>query len=70
MEAVLDEVRQIVFYDDTGGEFSMTVSGGVAELSDDSATLDDLIRIADDAPYEAKEGGRDRVIAAGDDTAR
>ncbi len=48
----------------------MTVSGGVAELSDDSATLDDLIRIADDALYEAKEGGRDRVIVAGDDTAR
>ena len=59
-----------MFHDDTGGEFSMTVSGGVAELSDDRATLDDLIRIADDALYEAKEGGRDRVIVAGDDTAR
>ncbi len=65
VRAILSEVRDIVFQDDAGGEFSITISGGVAELSDASATLDDLIRIADDALYAAKEGGRDRVIVAG-----
>jgi PleD family two-component response regulator len=68
--AILNEVREIVFHDDTDGEFSITVSSGVAELADESATLDDLIWIADDALYAPKEGGRDRVIATGDATTR
>ncbi len=69
VRAILKEVRGIVFQDDTGGEFSITISGGVAELWDESATLDDLIRSADDALYMAKDTGRDRVIVAGDEHA-
>jgi diguanylate cyclase (GGDEF)-like protein/PAS domain S-box-containing protein len=47
-----------------GGEkIGVTVSAGVAELRP-GESLDGLIRRADDALYEAKTGGRDRVVVA------
>lgn len=42
---------------------SVTVSVGVASLSPDDRGLDDLLRRADRALYEAKQSGRDRVVA-------
>ena len=39
----------------------VTVSIGVASFSQDAKVMDDLIRCADAALYEAKKGGRDRV---------
>jgi diguanylate cyclase (GGDEF)-like protein len=43
----------------------VTVSIGVAEtLSDTAESEEDLIRIADTRLYRAKEGGRNRVVAA------
>jgi len=47
----------------TGGEvdISITVSGGCALGSADAS--DDLIRLADDRLYEAKTGGRNRIVA-------
>ncbi len=39
-----------------------TVSVGVASISDADRTLDDLLRRADAALYEAKQAGRDRVV--------
>jgi two-component system cell cycle response regulator len=39
----------------------ITVSAGVAELQDEQR-LDDLLRQADEALYQAKESGRDRVV--------
>lgn len=44
-----------------GTVVSITVSVGVAELSDQHASLDDLIACADRALYNAKQSGRDRV---------
>jgi len=43
----------------------MTVSIGVAECPAHGDTPESLIASADAALYEAKEGGRDRVVAAG-----
>lgn len=50
-------------FDTTRGKLSMTCSLGVAEGRPDES-IDQLLKRADTALYEAKEGGRDRVVAA------
>jgi len=40
-----------------------TISMGVAAFSQDSLQMEHLISAADEALYEAKETGRDRVVA-------
>jgi diguanylate cyclase (GGDEF)-like protein/PAS domain S-box-containing protein len=47
-----------------GGELSVTVSLGVAGFDPSMATLEDLLKEADKALYEAKRSGRDRVMVA------
>ncbi|MCT7985869.1 response regulator [Laspinema sp. A4] len=41
----------------------LTFSGGVAQYPDDGQTVDTLYRCADQALYQAKSAGRDRIIA-------
>lgn len=49
---------------EVGGEtIGITSSAGVATLSDPEESPDELMRRADDALYQAKEAGRDRVVA-------
>ncbi len=43
---------------------ALTISGGVATFPEDSANAVDLIRCADQALYEAKAAGRNRIVAA------
>ena len=43
---------------------SLTISCGVAEYCSDMNNIDDLIKEADDALYEAKHSGRNRVVTA------
>ena len=43
---------------------SLTVSVGVATLGEDTATLEQLIRVADEELYHAKSAGKNRVAAA------
>lgn len=45
----------------------VTVSIGLAEMRAQGDDLTALLRRADNAMYQAKRGGRDRVVAAGDD---
>lgn len=47
------------------GHVSVTVSGGVATCPRDATDLDGLLARADEALYEAKNGGRDRIARAG-----
>ncbi len=43
------------------GDLTFTASLGVAEMSDDMTTLDDLIQLADNRMYQAKKNGRNQV---------
>ncbi len=51
--------------DDEDGHRHITISIGVAVCPADAATPDALLKLADDALYRAKEGGRNRVVLAG-----
>lgn len=51
-----------------GRTLGFTVSLGVAEYADASGSLEDLIKMADNALYQAKRNGRNRVECAGGDT--
>jgi len=42
----------------------VTVSIGVSHLSESDAGLDEVMKRADDAMYEAKRLGRNRVVTA------
>jgi two-component system cell cycle response regulator len=42
----------------------VTLSAGISALNPESDTADDLLRRADNALYQAKAGGRNRVISA------
>ncbi len=48
---------------DLGGKpVSITISSGIASLSGDQDTFDEILSRADKALYEAKESGRNRVV--------
>jgi len=44
------------------GEIRVTVSIGIATAIPDDRSIDALIRAADEAMYEAKTAGRNRVV--------
>ena len=46
------------------GELRLTISIGLASVTDDRESLDELLKFADNALYQAKRGGRNRVEAA------
>jgi len=46
------------------GDIKVSASIGIASYPDDSITKDDLIKKADEALYEAKRSGRNRVVLA------
>lgn len=56
------EVQQLHF-EHEGRHYSVTVSQGLASLTEDDLTLDNLFARADAAMYEAKRQGKNRVIA-------
>jgi diguanylate cyclase (GGDEF)-like protein len=64
---VLERVRAERFGDPGGERFEISFSAGVAEFPLDGADLQDLCRAADQALYRAKDAGRARVFAAGQD---
>ena len=61
-EELQRSIRALRFSDDAG-EFGITCSFGVAEWEHED-TIDRLLRRADMAMYEAKQTGRDRIVAS------
>jgi len=57
-----DTVGQTVIRSVTGDTLHLTVSLGVASFPDDADHLEDLLRRADQAMYEAKRLGKNRVV--------
>ncbi len=50
-----------------GGHLNLTVSIGVAAFDNSLTTLTDLLKASDNALYQAKQGGRNRVVYIGKD---
>ncbi len=60
-----ERIRQMLaghVFHTASGEFSKTVSIGIAVFPDDADSLAGCLELADKALYQAKEGGRDRVV--------
>ncbi|HEO63755.1 MAG TPA: GGDEF domain-containing protein, partial [Candidatus Omnitrophica bacterium] len=64
-ERIRSEVEQMRFKFEKG-TYKPTISLGVAQYAGDENATDDLIKKADTALYEAKEGGRNQVRVYGD----
>jgi two-component system cell cycle response regulator len=63
-ERLRDRVaRDPVTISGTAGQLSVTISMGVASYVGPTETPDELIKRADEAMYEAKRSGRNRVVA-------
>jgi two-component system, cell cycle response regulator len=63
VERVRREVARRHFDIGTGEPLRMTISSGVATYPHESiGSVEDLVRLADQALYAAKAGGRDRVV--------
>lgn len=61
-ERIRRQTEAYVFHYD-GHRFRLTVSLGVAELSDESWSVTEFIKAADDMLYKAKNSGRNRCMA-------
>ncbi|MEZ6018967.1 MAG: diguanylate cyclase [Planctomycetota bacterium] len=59
----LREAIEAIVMQHNGQELRVTMSFGVAQRNARHDTIDDLMKDADDALYEAKDAGRNRVIA-------
>lgn len=62
-ERIREDIENLVIPIDDGKTIRLSISVGVSELMSKDC-LDDVMRRADAALYEAKKGGRNRVIAA------
>ena len=63
----MDAIRQVIattVIEHAGGTLSVTISAGVAGYPLHGSDAETLLTIADDALYDAKNGGRNRVTMA------
>ncbi len=62
-ERILQQIRELEICEDEKA-VKVTVSAGVTAYVADDRSVQDLLKRADEALYEAKQGGRNRVAAA------
>lgn len=61
----LRHLVEIERYDAQNNIMPLTISVGISVFPDDAKEMDDLIDHADEALYDAKDGGRNRVVVFG-----
>jgi diguanylate cyclase (GGDEF)-like protein len=61
LSRVMAEFAKIVFDGGQGRSFNVTVSGGIATYPIDGRGLDELVNVADQRLYAAKQAGRNRI---------
>lgn len=64
-EQIREGIREKLEFESGGKKFGITVSMGVTLFENSEDDIKDTIKRADRALYEAKNGGRDRVVASG-----
>lgn len=60
-------IRSVIENSETdyeGEKIKFTISIGIAQISSPEQSVDDLVRLADEAMYKAKKAGRNRTVAA------
>jgi len=62
METLRSELAEKVFTSDSGNDFSVTLSAGVASWSEHTGTVSHLLSACDQSLYAAKHAGRNRVL--------
>lgn len=63
MNEIMDLIRKEKFTCDNG-TFSITMSFGIAVFPEDTKDAEAIITMSDEALYQAKRGGRDRLVLA------
>lgn len=61
LSRVTGEFAKVTFDGGQGRSFHVTVSGGIATYPIDGRTLDELVEVADQRLYAAKQAGRNRI---------
>jgi diguanylate cyclase (GGDEF)-like protein len=61
LQRTLEEFSQIPFHDDSGRQFQVTFSAGIAQFPDDGEDPESLVSVADDRLLRAKRAGRNTV---------
>ncbi|MCS7171302.1 MAG: diguanylate cyclase, partial [Aquificaceae bacterium] len=59
---IREKLKQKIVYAEHTKPISLTASFGVAVYPDDGESMDELLKVADDKLYRAKEGGRDMIV--------
>lgn len=63
-QRILNTFRTTPFYSQDGTEFFVTFSAGIASIKGEAAyNMEKILNVADKALYEAKNTGRNKIIA-------
>lgn len=57
-------INDLTFHDKQNNQFKISLSLGVSQIKEYSQTIEDIIRDADKALYEAKSQGRNKVVVS------
>ncbi|HEY8345375.1 MAG TPA: sensor domain-containing diguanylate cyclase [Bacillota bacterium] len=61
-ERIRQQIASLEFIDKEGRSFSITISGGIASIPKHAKTSEEVLQKADEALYQAKQSGRNRII--------
>jgi len=63
-ERIRSCINDLTFHDKQNNQFKISLSLGVSQIKEYSQTIEDIIRDADKALYEAKSQGRNKVVVS------